>query len=148
MTPLHYAASNGQLECARLLLERGADKEAKEDVRTLYARHCCGALRRRAARLALRWSRPSLFRAKSRAVSASAARAPLRRRAFAPWFGARRRARGVSRRVAARGGPASAWAALLLRRTALRAPRRRRAPRLLMRLIIYISRRVCEYDRR
>ncbi len=32
-TPLHCAASNGQLECARLLLERGVDKNVKVDVR-------------------------------------------------------------------------------------------------------------------
>jgi hypothetical protein len=30
--PLHLAALNGQLECARLLLERGAEKEAKDKV--------------------------------------------------------------------------------------------------------------------
>jgi ankyrin repeat protein len=31
-TPLHKAVWHGQLECARLLLERGADKEAKGKV--------------------------------------------------------------------------------------------------------------------
>jgi hypothetical protein len=32
-TPLHFAASNGHLECVTALLEAGADKEAKSDVR-------------------------------------------------------------------------------------------------------------------
>ncbi len=32
--PLHYAADNGHLEVARLLLERSAKMEAKENVRT------------------------------------------------------------------------------------------------------------------
>ena len=32
-TPLHFAARGGKLECARLLLERGANKEAKTVVR-------------------------------------------------------------------------------------------------------------------
>ena len=35
------------LECMRLLLERGANKEAKTTVRGPNARHCRGALRRR-----------------------------------------------------------------------------------------------------
>lgn len=34
MTSLYEAARGGQLECVRLLLERGADKEAKCEVRT------------------------------------------------------------------------------------------------------------------
>ena len=42
-TPLHFAALNGRLECARLLLERGADKEAKDWVRAHP--HCYGARR-------------------------------------------------------------------------------------------------------
>ena len=33
LTPLHVAAANGQLECARLLLDRGADTDAKTAVR-------------------------------------------------------------------------------------------------------------------
>ena len=32
-TPLNHAARNGRLECVRLLLEKGADTEAKEKVR-------------------------------------------------------------------------------------------------------------------
>jgi ankyrin repeat protein len=32
-TPLHWASYNGHLECVRLLLERGADKEARDRVR-------------------------------------------------------------------------------------------------------------------
>ena len=32
-TPLHCAAQNGQSESVRLLLDRGADKEAKDEVR-------------------------------------------------------------------------------------------------------------------
>jgi hypothetical protein len=32
-TPLHWAARGGQPECARLLLERGAKKGAKDSVR-------------------------------------------------------------------------------------------------------------------
>jgi ankyrin repeat protein len=33
-TPLHYASWSGHVDCARLLLERGADKNAKNEVRT------------------------------------------------------------------------------------------------------------------
>ena len=36
-TPLHKAALNGHLECARLLLERGADKDANDTVRVAAA---------------------------------------------------------------------------------------------------------------
>jgi ankyrin repeat protein len=43
-TPLQKAAWHGHLECARLLLERGADKEAKGNVRAP-----CLTLPRRAA---------------------------------------------------------------------------------------------------
>ena len=32
-TPLHYAARNGKLEVVTLLLDRGAEKEAKDEVR-------------------------------------------------------------------------------------------------------------------
>jgi ankyrin repeat protein len=32
-TPLHVAANWGKLECVRLLLERGADKDVKDIVR-------------------------------------------------------------------------------------------------------------------
>jgi hypothetical protein len=32
-TPLHWAAYNGYLECMRALLEAGADKDAKDNVR-------------------------------------------------------------------------------------------------------------------
>jgi len=31
MTPLHFAASNGDLECVGLLLARGADRDAEDD---------------------------------------------------------------------------------------------------------------------
>lgn len=31
--PLHMAAQNGHIDAARILLERGAEKEAKDDVR-------------------------------------------------------------------------------------------------------------------
>jgi hypothetical protein len=96
-TPLHYAASNGQLECARLLLERGADKEAKEDVRapTLVtaAARCVGARRVR------RFVGRGLRSANSRAVSASAARAARLPRARA-FVRSTLRACGVSRRAA------------------------------------------------
>ena len=48
-TPLHTAAFSGHLECVRLLLERGADKEAKTKVRTptraTAAARCVGAPR-------------------------------------------------------------------------------------------------------
>ena len=44
LTPLHYAP-NGHQECVRLLLERGADKDAKDNVqhaptRTTAAARC------------------------------------------------------------------------------------------------------------
>ena len=72
-TPLHTAAFSGHLECVRLLLERGADKDAKTKVRahtrTTAAARCVGA--RRAQRVVGR----GLRSAKSRAVVASAARA-------------------------------------------------------------------------
>jgi hypothetical protein len=58
-TPLHKAVFNGNLERVRLLLERGADKEARNGVRAPHARYCRGALRRSAARSALLQSRPS-----------------------------------------------------------------------------------------
>ena len=48
-TPLHEAALNGKPECVRLLVERGADKEAKDDVRApthvTAAARCVGARR-------------------------------------------------------------------------------------------------------
>jgi hypothetical protein len=41
MTPLHRAACFGHTECVRLLLEHGADKEAKDNVRPpTHARRC------------------------------------------------------------------------------------------------------------
>jgi hypothetical protein len=50
LTPLRWAALYGHLEVVRLLLDRGADKDAKENVRpTRLGR---GALRRSAARAA------------------------------------------------------------------------------------------------
>jgi hypothetical protein len=39
VTPLHWAAIYGKLECALLLLERGADKDAKDRVRVPAAAH-------------------------------------------------------------------------------------------------------------
>jgi hypothetical protein len=53
-TPLHCAAAYGKLEVATLLLERGADKEAKDNVRPPRCR-----ARRRSAALALRAHRMS-----------------------------------------------------------------------------------------
>jgi ankyrin repeat protein len=46
-TPLHYAAWNGAVACVALLVERGANKEAKNEVRctafppTAAAAACC-----------------------------------------------------------------------------------------------------------
>ena len=48
-TPLHWAAHRGRLDCTQLLLERGADKDAKCSVRAPHAHHCRGTLRRSAA---------------------------------------------------------------------------------------------------
>ena len=59
-TPLYFAAQGGRLECVQLLLERGADKEAKDKVRLplicarmlalCSALRCGDALLRRTAR--------------------------------------------------------------------------------------------------
>ncbi len=49
-TPLYVAALNGHLECMRLLLDRGEDKDAKTTVRALIpplqriALSCCAEL--------------------------------------------------------------------------------------------------------
>jgi ankyrin repeat protein len=51
-TPLHYAAKESKLEVATLLLDRGADKEAKTKVRLPRRR-----VSRRSAALALRTRR-------------------------------------------------------------------------------------------
>ena len=40
MTPLFNAVFNGHLDCAKLLLDHGADKDAKAEVRGLFfAKH-------------------------------------------------------------------------------------------------------------
>jgi ankyrin repeat protein len=39
-TPLHFAAVDGRTACLRLLLERGANKGAKDTVRSLLVRTC------------------------------------------------------------------------------------------------------------
>jgi hypothetical protein len=58
-TPLHWPAQSGYLECVRLLMERGADKDAKSNVRPpTRERHCRSALRLSVSRSALRWSLP------------------------------------------------------------------------------------------
>jgi hypothetical protein len=45
-TPLHFAACNGRLEVAHVLLECGADREAKEKVRVpLQCPAVAGAVR-------------------------------------------------------------------------------------------------------
>ena len=47
-TPLHLAANNGRLECAQLLLDRGGDKDAKNNVRAqaqLPRSAACGLLK-------------------------------------------------------------------------------------------------------
>jgi ankyrin repeat protein len=56
MTPLHWAAREGHLEVVRLLLERGADKEARP------TRLDRGALRRTAARGGGAWRKRKLAR--------------------------------------------------------------------------------------
>jgi hypothetical protein len=48
-TPLHLASREDKLEVVRLLLDKGADKEAKSLVRAPHTRHCRSALRRSAA---------------------------------------------------------------------------------------------------
>ena len=114
-TPLHEAALSGKPECVRLLLDRGADKDARNHVRAPHAS----------------------------AAAASAARAASLPRAQAFSLSMLCAARGAAR-AAGRAAPASVArceVAPPLSQTALRAPRRRRAPRLLTWLIIL--RRVC-----
>jgi hypothetical protein len=134
VTPLFCAAYYGKPECVQLLLERGADKEAKSIVRAPHTR-ATAAARCVGARRVCRSVGRGLRSANSRAVSASAARAglPPRGRAFCLRT---LRARGASRRclrpVFRSFGAGERRA---LRPTAAtRALRRRRAPRLLRRL--------------
>jgi len=47
LTPLHWAAYYGRLDVVRLLLERGADKEAKNNVRTAARMHGLAVAQRR-----------------------------------------------------------------------------------------------------
>jgi hypothetical protein len=116
-TPLRYAAQEGHLECARLLLENGANKEAKDMVRasTLDA---IAAARWVGARRVQRFVSRSLRSAKSRATAAAAAAAPPHARAFCQ---STRRAAGAARAARAAGpGAAECCAATLSHRRVAR----------------------------
>jgi hypothetical protein len=74
-TPLHYAVMGGHVECARFLLERGADREAKNQARSAHAASAgvsapaCAALlhhARAAGRLACSHARACRVRRRAR----------------------------------------------------------------------------------
>ena len=99
---LHYAARSGHLDCARLLLERGAYKEAKNKVRApTRATVLLRALLRSAARLVLLWSRPLLGEEPRRFGLRRARRVAA---ALSVFGRSKTRARNATRRVAARPG--------------------------------------------
>ena len=77
-TPLHLAVSDGHLECARLLMERGADKEAKAKV---PAPHAPLPQRSASERFAFGASSVAAFVRRRAAPPLPPPRAPRRRRA-------------------------------------------------------------------
>ncbi len=144
-TPLHYAAFNGQVACVALLVERGANKAAKNEVRCVapspaaacYALHrhgrVCAALRsaeagRTRAREGRNWRRLR-FISVCRLSVCRAAQPPAPPRACAPPHAATTAAR--QRRGTGAGtlahlcAAATAAAASVCRRRARAAPRAR-----------------------
>jgi hypothetical protein len=69
-TPLHYAAQNGQTACVALLVEHGANKDAKDNVR------CAAPLSRRRRRCALHPRAATPIAPRAACATSAAAEAP------------------------------------------------------------------------